>query len=98
MLNKNGQKQLVATDATIPYVEEPPTDVSLARAPQEGNILDPTLQSGPWIFVHAPQIHWHQVMVASCDEKSHGRLVTLEKLVHQFGPRMEAWEDYWQIG
>ena len=85
----NGYNGDVPPWPVLSVVEEPETGLVQFAIP---NRLGKFTPGGPWIFVQAPQYHWHRVAVASTDTKAWDHLVALEQKVFAFGQQTEEQE------
>ena len=70
-------------------VEEPRTDLGhLVTA----SGLGVSSSGGPQFFLHAPQYHWHSVLLEGTNVEAREHLVALEQSVFIFGQRIEEHE------
>ena len=63
-------------------IKEPDIDLVPASGPSGLGDFAP---GGPWIFVQAPQYHWHSVAADGMDAEARERLVALEEELFAFG-------------
>ena len=86
----NGHNGDVPPQPAVPVVEEPETEViQAAAAPSGSGDMAP---GGSWIFIQAPQYHWHTVTSAGTDEEAREHLMALEWKVFAFGQQKEERE------
>ena len=86
----NGHNGDVPPCLVLPVVEEPKIDLIQPIAIPSGS--GEFTPGGPWIFVQAPQCHWHRVAIASTNAKAWDHLVALEQKVFAFGQQTEEHE------
>ena len=72
----NGHYGGVPPQAVLPMVEEPKIDVVQSATAPSG--LGESTLGGSWIFVQAPQYHWHSMTIAGTDVEAQEHLMALK--------------------